>query len=105
LSSVRENSLQPGGQQAWELVVQKNFLVVSYHIYTRWNDIWREALELLTPFVPILAKEWGISVIGLQYVDQFRVTEVHDQFRAGHLLREGSRFVSNAIKLSGSGDF
>ncbi|WP_089729472.1 TIGR04255 family protein [Candidatus Thiosymbion oneisti] len=102
LAGVMFDALQPNGQQAWALVVRKNFLVVSCHIYTRWNDIWREALELLTPFVPILAKERGISAIGLQYIDQFRVTGACDQFRASHLLREGSRFVpAHVFELEG----
>jgi len=96
------DALQPNGQQAWALVAQKNFLAVSCYTYTRWNDIWRKARELLTPFAPILAKERGISATWLQYVDQFRVTGARDQFQAHHLLREGSRFVpAHVFELDG----
>jgi len=103
LTGVMFDALQPNGQQAWALVIQENSLALSCHIYTCWNEIWREALELLTPFVPVLVRERGISAIRLQYIDQFRVTGAHDQFRAHHLLREGSRFVpAHVFELKGS---
>jgi|GEM_PF-6122906 len=73
--------------------------MVSCHTYTNWSEVWCKTQELLTPFVSILAKERGISVIGLQYVNQFRVTGARDQFRAIHLLREGSRFVPTHYRI------
>lgn len=93
LASVTFDALQRNGEQEWSLVIQRNFLAVNCYVYTRWNEIWGIGRELLTPFLPVIARERGISVIGLQYVDQFRVTGSCEHFRAGHLLREGSRFV------------
>jgi uncharacterized protein (TIGR04255 family) len=100
LDGITFDALQPNGQQAWSLVIQKHFLAVSCHVYTRWEEIWGKAQELLMPFVPVLVKERGISVIGLQYVDQFRITGEREQFRAAHLFRSDSPFIpSNAYEL------
>lgn len=97
LAGVTFDALQPNGDPAWSLVIQRNFLAVNCHLYTRWKDIWATARGLLLPFVPVLARECGIAVIGLQYVDQFRAVGPAEQFRAGQVLREGSRFLPPGV--------
>lgn len=102
LAGLLFDALQPNGEPAWSLRIHKTFLAVSCHDYSRWDEIWDSARGLMAPFVPILARDRGISVIGLQYVDQFNVTGDPDAFRARDLLREGSRLVpENVFGLDG----
>lgn len=97
LAAVTFDSVQRNGEQEWSLVIQRNVLAVNCHVYTRWDEIWTTAKELLMHFVPILARERGIAVIGLQYVDQFRVTSPTEHFRAEHLLRQGSSLLPSHV--------
>jgi uncharacterized protein (TIGR04255 family) len=90
LAGLTFDALQPYGDPAWSLAFERNFLAVNCHVYSRWNEIWPIAMELLLPFVPVLARECGIAVIGLQYVDQFRATGPNGSFKAEDLWREGS---------------
>lgn len=97
LSGLSFEALQPNGEPGWSLAIQRNFLAVTCHVYSRWNDIWPLAKDLLLPFVPVLARECGISVIGLQYVDQFRAIGASERFRAADLFRDGSQFLPKHV--------
>jgi len=100
LASLRFEALQPNGEPEWSLTIERHFLAVNCHVYSRWNEIWLRARDLLLPFVPVLARECGISVIGLQYIDQFRVAGPSEQFRATDLFRDKSPFLpSHVFKL------
>lgn len=97
LAGLTFDALQPNGEPEWSLAIQRNFLAVNCHVYSRWNEIWPKAKEFLSPFVPVLARECGISVIGLQYVDQFRVLDVAEEFRADDLFRADSPFLPKHV--------
>lgn len=102
LAGVTFDSVQPNGEQEWSLTIRKGFLAVHCHVYTRWLETWNKARQLLAPFVPVLARERGISVIGLQYVDQFRVICPREEFHADDLFRKNSRFLPpHAFSLDG----
>lgn len=94
VAGVVFDALQRNGEPAWSLNIQKNILAVNCHVYTRWADIWTQARALMAPFIPpLLLRERGISVIGLQYGDQFKVVEDPRGFRAEDLLRAGTPLV------------
>lgn len=90
LAGLKFEALQPNGEPHWSLVIQGNFLAVTCHVYSRWQEIWPQARGLLAPFVPVLARECGIAVIGLQYSDQFRAIGPAGTFLAADLWRAGS---------------
>jgi len=97
LAGLNFEALQPDGEPAWALAIQRDFLAVSCHVYSRWDLIWPQARDLLAPFIPVLARECGIAVIGLQYVDQFRVIGQDEQFKAEDLFRKDSRYLPTHV--------
>jgi uncharacterized protein (TIGR04255 family) len=97
LAGLSFEALQPNGEPEWSLAIERHFLAVNCHVYSRWQEIWPKAKDLLSPFVPVLARECGITVIGLQYIDQFRVVDMSEPFRVTDLFREDSPFLPRQV--------
>lgn len=88
----------PDGRPARSLMLTPTTLAVTLHAYTRWEDAYASATELMRPFLPLIAvSTGGFSVLGLQYMDAFRITGEAQAFRADMLLRRNSDFLPASV--------
>lgn len=72
VAGVTFETLLPNGTPKFAINIQTNNLIFSCGQYTRWKDIWQEAIDHITLLSEWL-KEIKISAVTLQYTDSFKV--------------------------------
>lgn len=89
----------PDGRIERNLMLTPNTLAVTLHTYTRWEEVYATAADLMHPLLPLIAvSSGGFTVFGLQYQDVFRITgDDVAQFRADMLLRQNSAMLPASV--------
>ena len=76
------------------LTVHANIINFSSNQYSRWANVSKEAFAILEEFVCFAMPDPGISVFGIQYVDEFIVTGDIASFRPSMLFDAKSKTIS-----------
>lgn len=89
----------PDGRIERNLMLTPNTLAVTLHTYTRWEEVYATAADLMRPLLPLIAvSSGGFTVFGLQYQDVFRITgDDVAQFSADMLLRRNSAMLPASV--------
>lgn len=89
----------PDGRIERNLMLTPNTLAVTLHSYTRWEEEYATAADLMHPLLPLIAvSSGGFTAFGLQYQDVFRITgDDLAQFRADMLLRQNSAMLPASV--------
>lgn len=85
------------GIPEFTLSLQGNIINFSSNKYSRWASISTEAFAILSQFVNLVLPDPGISVFGLQYLDEFIVTGDIDSFRASMLFDSNSKILPSSV--------
>lgn len=72
IGGVLFDRLMTNGQQEWFANFANNTIIIGSEQYSRWDQIWSEALEFLKFFLPAL-NEYEIKEIGIEYIDRFNI--------------------------------
>lgn len=86
-----------------ELALSFNGSAITYvcNSYTRWNIVFKDAISILEQFIKFVIPEPGISVIGLQYIDEFFVSGNLKNFTPSMIFSEhGSLLPANVLGQS-----
>lgn len=70
LAGVTFDRVSANGSIEWALAAQPGALMITCNEYTRWQPIFAQALALFGECFSILSSS-SISILGLQYVDEF----------------------------------
>lgn len=81
------------GSTEFGLSLQGNIINFNSNQYSRWASVSQEAFAILSQFVSLVLPAPGISVFGLQYVDEFIVTGEINSFRPSMLFEPGSKIL------------
>lgn len=93
-AGVTLQRFMPNGKPAWILQVTANRISVSCFSYSRWNEIWGEAMEyILSASKSIELKSCGVQGVVLQCVDKFS-SKSSDDYDFGDLFNIKSRYVT-----------
>lgn len=88
----------PDGRIDCSMMLAPNALAVTLHSYSRWDDVYTAAAEMMRPLLPLIAvSSGGLTVFGLQYLDVFRITGEPADFRPEMLLRQDSEFLPPSV--------
>lgn len=88
----------PDGRVERNLMLAPNMLAVTLHSYTRWEEVYAIAAELMRPLLPLIAvSSGGFTVCGLQYLDVFQISGDPGEFRADMLLRRDSELLPASV--------
>lgn len=85
------------GNVDYYLVLQNNVINFSSNRYSRWATVSKEALAILNEFIGLVLPDPGISVFGLQYIDEFVVTGDIGSFRPSMLFDVNSKNLPSNI--------
>jgi uncharacterized protein (TIGR04255 family) len=91
--AISLESFQPNGRLAWKFEAIENKIVVSCNTYSRWTTVWPLACRILVTFMAPIINVVLFTRIALEYLDGFFIVEDAADFRAGNLLREGSKYL------------
>lgn len=89
---ILERSREDGSKE-FVLTLQGNQINFSSFQYTRWSDISKEAYAILIEFINLVLPDPGVSVLGLQYLDEFIVSGDINSFRASMLFDANSKYL------------
>lgn len=90
------------GDIEYALAIQNNVINFSSNLYSRWANVSNEAVALLNEFTGLVLPDPGISVFGLQYVDEFIVTGEIKSFRPHMLFDFNNKILpSNICNMNG----
>ncbi|MEQ1601027.1 MAG: TIGR04255 family protein [Methylophilaceae bacterium] len=102
IDSVTFQRLSLDGSLEVALTIQANNISYACNRYTRWKEVSQQALSLLREFVKYVFPELSVTVIGLQYIDEFLITGEVDSFFPSMILRENQR-VPKALLMQKDG--
>jgi uncharacterized protein (TIGR04255 family) len=85
------------GNVEYSLSLQNNVINFSLNKYSRWASISSEALAVLNQFIGFILPDPGISVFGLQYVDEFIVTGEINSFVPSMLFDADNKILPKKL--------
>jgi len=77
--------------------LENNLLTFSCHNYSRWNEVSEKAYFVFKEFLSFICPALGVSVIGLQYIDEFFVSGKKESFKPRMLLSSASTRIPSHI--------
>jgi uncharacterized protein (TIGR04255 family) len=83
----------PDGSLELSLSLQERLLSFHCNRYTRWSLVSEEAESILSEVVAFLLPAPGVSVFGLQYVDEFFVSGDYKKFEPSSLFNRAAEFL------------
>lgn len=89
--------IAPDGSPEFILSIQDNQLAFTCNKYTCWSEVSKKAIELLNEFSALVCPVAGVSVIALQYVDEFIVSGKLDEYRSSILFNPKNTRLPIAI--------
>lgn len=88
----------PNGEPERSLVLAASSLSATFHGYTRWVEVYRNAVDMMNPFLKLISDHSeGVAAFGLQYHDVFRVVGDKKLFTADMVLRRGSAILPASV--------
>lgn len=102
LAEVLFSHYQSNGISDWRLRITRHFVSLSCFTYTRWHEVWPEALRTLRSIADtLITPQTPLKVIGLQYVDQFIYEGGGDDYRPDDIFRTESPYLTTKAIESG----
>lgn len=89
---VCENTNPSGNNIGWNLTINKNFLVTTCKVYTRWSDVRSKAIEFIDRMFTLVNNSKEISQVTLEYLDEFEILNVNDNWKA-ELFRSNCNYI------------
>lgn len=102
ITGVNFERISPSGDV--ELALSFNTSIISYvcNSYTRWKTVSKDAISILEQFIKFVVPAPGISVIGLQYVDEFFISGEFNSFTPSMIFAEDCPLLpKNVLTQSG----
>ncbi len=101
LGGVTFDRLAPDGRQEWALKIQPNLAQVLCTNYDRWESVWSRAKSFFDIVFPVIHKHSAISVVGLQYIDEFMWEGTKSELDPSELFQKNSKYlVPNAYEMN-----
>lgn len=98
IDGVTFDRLTSDGKQEWAIVLARNSIVVSCGKYTRWEDVLANVKRYFDIVLRVLDGR-AISIVGLEYVDEFIISN-HTEDWKGEMLNNKSKYLpSNIFEL------
>lgn len=85
------------GEVEFALAIRNNVINFNSNLYSRWANVSNDAVALLNEFTGLVLPDPGISVFGLQYVDEFIVTGEINSFRPQMLFKLNNHILPSHI--------
>ena len=83
----------------WSLIINKEFIVVTYRKYTRWNDISLKAYTCIKEAFNLISNDKNIKHLTLEYLDEFEILNDNTNWKK-ELFKKSNRYIpSNIYKL------
>ena len=79
----------------WSLIVNKDSLIVTCKVYTRWNEVSKKALEYISIVFDYL-NNLHISQITLEYLDEFEILEKLEKWKEV-LFQDSCKYITPNI--------
>ncbi|MDD2933876.1 MAG: TIGR04255 family protein [Methylotenera sp.] len=83
------------------LTIQANNISYTCNKYTRWKETSQQALSMLKEFVKYIFPELSVTVIGLQYIDEFLITGEVSAFTPSMILNDNQRVPHALLSQKG----
>lgn len=83
------------------LTIQGNNISYTCNKYTRWKETSQQALSMLKEFAKYIFPELSVTVIGLQYIDEFLITGETDTFIPSMILNDNHRIPKALLVQNG----
>lgn len=80
-----------------ELRIEPSSITFMTSLYTRWNDIWLQAIKYFEALAPIYVPHSNVIGVGLNYIDKFIWVGDKANCKADLLLRTNSEYLSSHI--------
>ncbi|ADI28527.1 TIGR04255 family protein [Methylotenera versatilis] len=90
------------GSLELSFAIQNNQMVYTCHKYTGWKEVFEKALSILSEFMEFVCPVPGVSVVGIQYVDEFFITGNKEGFRSDIIFStDNTRLPVSLLSASG----
>lgn len=93
--------IAPNGEVSWLLRLSPDSLSVHCLDYTRWDEVWTEARNLLLMALGKVPSGVGIAGVGLKNVDRFSYAGDMTAYRIEELFRHPSRYIAGVVYEAG----
>ena len=89
--------LKGDGSPEASLSVVMNMVTYMTTIYTRWDEVWREAVAVIEPIASVLAAEHPVSGLTVEYTDRFLMPGRDTASRPVRRLLASNPFIADNI--------
>jgi len=80
----------------WTLTINKEIIVITCHVYTRWNEISKQAFEYIDNAFKLISDTPNITQITLEYLDEFEVVNTHSNWKE-KLFKDNCEYITSNI--------
>lgn len=97
---------QPNGTYAWSMHLQGPFLFVGCHQYTRFDQVWERARDLLLLGLEAIGETYAIATVTHQVVDRFvynfsEAQQPREEYQMDEVLRRDTPYLTPKAWESG----
>jgi uncharacterized protein (TIGR04255 family) len=96
LGGVTFDRLTPKGIPEWSIFLGGNVLVINCGDYTRWDKVWVQAKKYLNIVLPLLSEK-TFSLIALEYIDKFLISDITEGKWQKELFKNDSKYLPSNI--------
>lgn len=102
LTGVLLQHFQENGKPDWALRVSGNHIIVNCWAYSRWNDIWPIAKNLLLSAAHVVQSDTnGVVFAALQMVDKFEYDRIPETYEVSDVFNIDSLYLTQQVCKSG----
>lgn len=90
------SKITPSAKVLWSFTIQDNICIIRCEDYTRWDEVYSQAVSYIQRFIARNDENNILETIGLEYLDQFKIdSNVTDWSK--ELFRENSKYIPKYI--------
>lgn len=93
---VYENIGEANPNLGWSLTINKNFILVTCRVYTRWDEVSLKAIGFITHIFNMIDKNKEIAQITLEYLDEFEILATGSNWKE-KLFKQDCKYILSHI--------
>ena len=88
------------GNKIWEVLIDKNNIVVTCHKYTRWEEVFTQTKIYLKKIIEVIGSDVLIRGLTLEYIDEFNIlNSENNKWKEELFLRETKYLPKHIFEL------
>lgn len=94
IAGIEFRSAESDSVSGWLMRFTADGVSVHCTAYTRYDEVWSFARNLILKAVALVPAGHAVGAIGMRYVDRFRYNDEHGSYDLKFLFRENNRYIT-----------